>query len=74
MGLIIEELHDRQPDLVYFDADYKGEYPKESPLTISEMEEIYPIASERSKKDVLSPITAERRCPTCKGFATFAPP
>lgn len=53
MGLIIEELHDRQPDLVYFDADYKGEYPKESPLTISEMEEIYPIASERSKKDAV---------------------
>ena len=27
MGLIIEELHDRQPDLVYFDPDYTGEYP-----------------------------------------------
>lgn len=51
MGLIIEELHDRQPDLIYFDAEYQGEYPKEPPLTISEMEEIYPTASERSKKD-----------------------
>lgn len=51
MGLIIEELHDRQPDLVYFDPKYQGEYPKEPPLTISEMEEIYPAASARSKKD-----------------------
>ncbi len=51
MGLIIEELHDRQPDLVYFDEQYQGEYPKEPPITISEMEEIYPAASERSKKD-----------------------
>lgn len=52
MGLIIEELHDRQPDLVYFDTSYQREYPKESPLTISEMEEIYPTASARSKEDV----------------------
>ncbi len=51
MGLIIEELHDRQPDLVYFDPNYQGEYPKEPPLTISEMEEIYPAASIRSKED-----------------------
>lgn len=51
MGLIIEELHDRRPDLVYFDPNYQGEYPKEPPLTISEMEEIYPAASIRSKED-----------------------
>lgn len=51
MGLIIEELHDRQPDLVYFDENYQGDYPTESPLTISEMEEIYPAASARSKED-----------------------
>ena len=51
MGLIIEELHDRQPDLVYFNPNYQGEYPKEPPLTISEMEEIYPAASIRSKED-----------------------
>lgn len=45
MGLIIEELHDRQPDLVYFDPDYTGEYPSEPPFTISELEDIYPAAS-----------------------------
>lgn len=51
MGLIITELHERQPDLVYFDPDYTGEYPKEAPFTISELEEIYPAASARSKED-----------------------
>ena len=51
MGLIIEELHDRQPDLVYFDENYTGEYPEEAPFTISELEEIYPAASGKSKVD-----------------------
>ncbi|QHQ61795.1 arginine--tRNA ligase [Anaerocolumna sedimenticola] len=49
MGLIISELKKRQPDLVYFDENYTGEYPKEAPFTISELEEIYPAANEYSK-------------------------
>lgn len=51
MGLIITELKLRQPDLVYFDENYEGEYPKEAPFTISELEEIYPTASKKSKED-----------------------
>ncbi len=51
MGLIIAELRERQPDLVYFDSKYTGEYPKEAPFTINELEEIYPAASAKSKKD-----------------------
>lgn len=51
MGLIITELKERQPDLVYFDENYAGEYPKEAPFTISELEEIYPTASGKSKED-----------------------
>lgn len=51
MGLIIEELRDRKPELVYFDEDYTGEYPKEAPFTISELEDIYPAASGKSKED-----------------------
>ena len=38
MGLIITELSKRQPDLVYFDESYEGEYPKEPPFTVSELE------------------------------------
>ena len=45
MGLIIAELHERQPELPYFDPDFTGEYPKESPFTLTELEEIYPTAS-----------------------------
>ncbi len=49
MGLIIAELQERQPDLPYFDPDFTGEYPKESPFTLSELEEIYPTASAKKK-------------------------
>ena len=51
MGLVITGIQDRQPDLVYFDENYQGEYPKEAPFTISELEEIYPAASAKSKED-----------------------
>ena len=51
MGLIIEELKDRKPELPYFDESFTGEYPEEAPFTISELEEIYPAASGKSKVD-----------------------
>jgi arginyl-tRNA synthetase len=51
MGLIMAELKKRKPELVYFDDNYEGEYPKEAPFTISELEEIYPAASEFSKSN-----------------------
>ena len=51
MGLIITELRKRQPELVYFQEGYNGEYPTEAPFTISELEEIYPAASGKSKTD-----------------------
>lgn len=51
MGLIITELKLRKPELCYFDAAYEGEYPAEAPFTISELEDIYPTASGKSKVD-----------------------
>ena len=51
MGLIIVELKERKPDLVYYDENYTGEYPKEAPFTISDLEDIYPTASKKSKED-----------------------
>lgn len=51
IGLIIRELQERQPELVYFDETYTGEYPKEAPFTVAELEEIYPAASAKSKED-----------------------
>ncbi|MBQ7482283.1 MAG: arginine--tRNA ligase [Lachnospiraceae bacterium] len=51
MGLIMTELRRRKPDLPYFDPGFKGEYPEEPPFTMSELEDIYPAASARSKED-----------------------
>ncbi|MBQ9142795.1 MAG: arginine--tRNA ligase [Lachnospiraceae bacterium] len=51
MGLIIHELSLRYPDLPYFDESFDGEYPAEAPVTIAELEEIYPTASGKSKED-----------------------
>ncbi|MBQ9991022.1 MAG: arginine--tRNA ligase [Lachnospiraceae bacterium] len=51
MGLIITELKERQPELIYFDETYTGDYPANPPFTIGELEEIYPTASGKSKED-----------------------
>ena len=50
MGLIITELSKRKPELVYFNESYEGEYKREY-FTVSELEEIYPTASGKSKVD-----------------------
>ena len=49
MGLVIEEMKVRHPDWVYFDDNYDGEYPNEVPFTVSDLEEIYPCASAKTK-------------------------
>ncbi|WP_440616146.1 arginine--tRNA ligase [Cysteiniphilum sp. 6C5] len=51
MGMLIEEIRKMHPDLPYFDEQYTGEYPKESPVTVDELSEIYPRASGRCKED-----------------------
>lgn len=51
MGLIIEELRDRKPELTYFDESYTGQYPSDPPFTIGELEDIYPTASQKAKED-----------------------
>ncbi len=51
IGLIIEELKERKPELPYFDPSFTGAYPEEAPFTISELEAIYPAASAKSKVD-----------------------
>lgn len=50
IGLVITELKHRQPDLVYFDDSFQGEYPQEPPFTMDDLEEIYPYASGYSKE------------------------
>ena len=51
MGLVILEIKKRMPELPYFDENFNGEYPTESPVTAEDLAEIYPIASNKSKED-----------------------
>ena len=49
MGLVIEELKFRHPEWDYFNENFDGEYPKEVPFTVADLEEIYPCASSKTK-------------------------
>ncbi len=51
MGLLIKEIERRDPALPYFDPDFAGPYPETSPVTVAELQELYPEASTRSKED-----------------------
>ncbi len=51
LGLVITEIKSRNKDLVYFDLNYTGEYPKECPVSIDELNEIYPVASQKAKEN-----------------------
>lgn len=51
MGLVIAELERRHPEWPYFDPDYTGPYPEESPVTLEDLQEIYPAADARAKED-----------------------
>jgi arginyl-tRNA synthetase len=51
IGLVMTEIKHRMPDLPYFDENYNGEYPTESPVTNDDLMEIYPLASTKAKED-----------------------
>ena len=51
MGMLIVEVERRQPDLIYFDAGFEGPYPEESPVTMDDLQEMYPAVSARAKED-----------------------
>ena len=51
MGQLISELELRQPDLPYFDASNKGPFPEEPPITLADLEAMYPAASAACKED-----------------------
>ncbi len=50
MGLLIAALEEVQPQLPYFDPK-AGEYPAESPVTLDDLQRIYPEASARARND-----------------------
>lgn len=51
LGLVILEISKRHPNLCYFDDNYTGDYPEESPVTNEDLMEIYPTASIKAKED-----------------------
>ena len=51
MGQLITELKREQPDLPYFDEDFDGPYPASSPVSLQDLERLYPAASAACKGD-----------------------
>lgn len=51
MGMVILGIKREKPELVYFDENFVGEYPKDSPVTISDLERIYPSISKETKEN-----------------------
>jgi arginyl-tRNA synthetase len=51
MGQLISEIEHRAIAPIYFDAKFTGPYPKEAPVTMEDLEEIYPAASAACKAD-----------------------
>lgn len=51
MGQLIAELERSHPDWPYFDADHTGPYPEDPPVTVAELEQLYPTAAGRAKED-----------------------
>jgi arginyl-tRNA synthetase len=51
MGMIIAELRHRHPGWPYFDPAHAGAYPAQSPVTLEDLESIYPAASKSCKED-----------------------
>ena len=49
MGLVIEELKFRHPEWYYFNENFDGEYPDDNLFTVTDLEEIYPCASAKTK-------------------------
>ena len=50
MGLIICEIKHRYPNLDFFNPNLDS-YPKESPVTLEDLYDIYPLASAKAKED-----------------------
>lgn len=50
-GQLIVEIGDRRPELPFFDPDRVDGYPAASPVTIEDLQELYPIAATHAKED-----------------------
>ncbi len=60
MGLLIAALEERNPELAYFDST-AAEYPTDSPVTLEDLQQIYPEAAQRAREDPDFAATARKR-------------
>lgn len=67
MGLLIAALSEEQPDLPFFDPEFRGQYPAESPVTLEDLERLYPLAVARAKADPESRDKARRATAELQG-------
>ena len=51
MGMIIHKIKQEKPHLPYFDSKHTESYPKDSPVTMADLERIYPQAAQECKLD-----------------------
>lgn len=51
MGQLISELEMRQPELEYFKQGAEGPFPSDPPISLTDLEEMYPVASAACKAD-----------------------
>ena len=51
LGLVLKQIKEEQPNLIYFDENYTGPYPKESPVTPKDLARLYTLASKRKSED-----------------------
>lgn len=51
MGMLIEAVREEQPGLPYFDAAQAGPYPAQAPVSLADLERLYPAMSGRCKDD-----------------------
>lgn len=51
MGMIIKEIKEMYPELPFFDPNFNGVYPKELPIKIEELNQLYPRANIKAAAD-----------------------
>lgn len=61
IGMLIHELSLRQPDLPYFDGERTADFPTQSPVSIDDLEEMYPAAAARCRESEADMAAARRK-------------
>lgn len=51
MGMLIIALQQKYPEMPYFDPYFEGQYPKNPPVSLNDLQEIYPTISKKCAED-----------------------